>query len=397
VKKHRTVSIAAVACVVAGSAAIATPAIAATAKAPIVIGFMTIQSGPYALPGRNNDINLAVKEINSAGGVDGHMVTWVPYDTSTTPSQALTATEHAVGTKPTVLIGYSVDEQVEATATLLKQSGVPVLSYAYGPAASSNVVKVPHLYTVVPSVSSMIQGSTTYAFSKFHPKSVGLFYTDNAASKDAVTTAMTNLRKDGVHKFVVRDASDTATDVTVQALAMKGVNVVYEYGYPLVEAAFNTALSQNGINTPMIMGDISGNSLAAYGINKPAELTKYAFTPYCFPPVLGTKQAEAYNTAYAAAYPGQSDQAATPYAYDAVEMVAAAIKAEGGNLSSSAIAKELGKITYTGACGTYHSDVNHDLIHQVTIVSFAHGISPGTLAAKYIESPVPDSYFKKFG
>jgi ABC-type branched-subunit amino acid transport system substrate-binding protein len=161
----------------------------------------------------------------------------------------------------------------------------------------------------------------------------------------------------------------------------------------LVEANFNTALSQNGIDVP-IQGDQTGNFLAAYGLNKPAELTKYAFTPYCYPPVLPTKQAKAYTAAYAAAYPGQSLQTSVAYVYDAVELLGAAIKADGGNLSSSAIVKELGKITYNGACGPYHADTNHDLMHQVAMVSYANGINPGELAGTFTESPVPQSYFK---
>ncbi len=377
---------------VAGSAVLATPALAASSKAPIVIGLASIQSGSYAAPGRNNDINLVVNTINHQGGVDGHMLKWVPYDTSTTPAQAVTATQQAVGDKVTAIVGYSVDDQVQAASKILKQSGIPVLSYAQGPAAGSQVAGVPRLYTVVPNLVNAIQGGVTYGYTKFHPKSVGIFHTDDTASNADAATAIALLRKEGIHNFVERDASDTATDATEQALAMKGESVVYEYGFPLVEAVFNTALSQNGINIP-IMGDQSGNFLAAYGLNKPAELTKYAFTPYCFASVLNTPKANAYVKAYDAAYPGQSVQTATPYTYDAVEYLAKAIESEGGNLSSTAINKALAKITYNGICGTYHSDVNHDLIHQVTIVSFANGITPGTLAAKYIEPPVAKSYF----
>src|SRR5665213_3391902 len=174
---------------------------------------------------------------------------------------------------------------------------------------------------------------------------------------------------------------------------MKGDDVVFEFGFPIVEANFNTALSQNGINVP-IQGDQTGNFLAAYGLNKPAELTKYAFTPYCYSAVLPTKQAKAYSAAYTAAYPGQSLQTSTPYVYDAVELLGAAIKADGGNVSSSAITKELSKISYSGACGPYHADANHELIHQVAMVSYANGINPGELVATFHEGPVPASYFK---
>ncbi|HEX4220574.1 MAG TPA: ABC transporter substrate-binding protein [Acidimicrobiales bacterium] len=377
----------------AASVAAAIPSTAASSKAPITIAYMATLTGPYAQPSVNNDIKLVTNQINSQGGIDGHQVQFVSYDANLTPQQAVTATQKALGSKPTAFVGYSVDDQVQATAQLLKQSGIPVLGVAQGPAASANVVHVPGLYTVVPNLVSSIQAATTYAYAKFHPTSVGIFHTDDTASNADAATAQALLKKQGVKNFTVRSASDQATDTTQQALAMKGDQVVFEYGFPLVEANFNTALSQNGISAP-IQGDQSGDFLAAFGLNKPAELTKYAYTPYCYPPVLPTKQAKSYVTAYSAAYPGQSLHTATPYVYDAVGLLGAAIKADGGNLSSSAITKELGKISYNGVCGPYHSDANHDLMHQVAIVSYANGFNPGTLAATFTEKPVPASYFK---
>ena len=370
-----------------------TASAAASTKAPITIAFMSVETGPYATPGRNNDINLAIHQINAAGGVDGHMIRYTAYDANETPQQAVTATQKALGTKPTAIVGYSVDDQIQATAQLLKQAAIPVLTETQGPAASANAVHVPTLYTSVPNLVSAIQASTTYGYSKYHPKSVGIFHTDDTASNADAATAQALLKKQGVKDFTVRSASDQATDATQQALAMKGDDVIFEYGFPTVEAVFNTSLSQGGITSPII-GDQSGDFLAAYGLNKPAELTKYAYTPFCDASVLSTKQAKAYVSAYSAAYPGQSLHTTTTYVYDDVELLAAAIKAEGGSLSSSAIAKELGKISYNGACGTYHSDVNHDLMHQVAIVSYANGINPGTLAATFQEKPVPASFFK---
>ncbi len=261
--------------VVAGVASVATavPTMAASSKAPITIAYMTTLSGPYAQPSATNDINLVTKKINAQGGIDGHQVKFVAYDANLTPQQAVTATQKALGTKPTAIIGYSVDDQIQATAQLLKQSGLPVLAVAQGPAASSNVVHVPGLYTVVPNLVTSIQASTTYGYAKYHPKSVGIFHTDDTASNADAATAQALLKKQGVKNFTIRSASDQATDTTQQALAMKGDQVVYEYGFPLVEANFNTALSQNAINVP-IQGDQSGDFLAAFGLNKPAELTK---------------------------------------------------------------------------------------------------------------------------
>src|SRR5258708_28500385 len=139
VKKRSLGVFASVAVAGVASVAVAVPSMAASSKAPITIAFMSIQSGSYATPGRNNDINLVVKNINAQGGIDGHMVQYVAYDANITPQQAVTATQKALGTSPTAFVGYSVDDQVQATAHLLKQSKIPGVPSAQAPAASSNV------------------------------------------------------------------------------------------------------------------------------------------------------------------------------------------------------------------------------------------------------------------
>ena len=369
---------------------------AAQTKAPITIASLGIETGPYATPGRHNDVQLAVNEINARGGIDGHKIQWAAYDANVTPQEAVTAMQKALGNKPTAIIGLSTTSQVQATAPVLRQSGVPVLEYSDSPLSLSPTVKVANLFTVVPDDVTFEQAATSYVVAKYHPATVGIFNSDDTGSNADASIAEALLRKQGVHKFVIRQASDAATDVTVQALAMKGVPVVMEFGFPQPQALLNTALAQNGI-TPQIVSDQSGPSLGAEGLNKLSELTKFTFVPYCYPEVLPTQQAKAYTAAYKAAYPGQSMAAtATGYPYDAVNLLAAAIKAEGGDLSASAIIKELGRITYQGACGTYHSDVSHELIHQAAIVSYAQGL-PGKLVGNYVNlGPVTATVIRKF-
>jgi len=54
-------------------------------------------------------------------------------------------------------------------------------------------------------------------------------------------------------------------------------------------------------------------------------------------------------------------------------LLAAAIKKDGGNLSASAINNAIGSITYKGVCGTLSRGRHHQLLHQITVVSFKNG------------------------
>ena len=360
---------------------------AATSGAPVNIAWEGFETGAYATPNRHNDIELAIKQINAKGGVDGHMFAYKAYDTGFSTSTALTGTQQALASKPTAIIGYSVDDFIRASAPVLRQAGTPVLSFGAGPASLASVNHLPNLYTTaINGTISGVAAEMQYAVKTYHPKSVGIFVTDDTASKADAQVAQETLKKLGVKNINTQTAADTATDSTNQALALKGDDLVFQDGFPTVLATFDTELRQNGYTGPIADG-MSGDTLAAYGLVKQDVLNNYFYFPYCAADVIKTPQAEAYVSAYKAAYPGVSIRTATPYAYDSVMLLAAAIKKDGGNLSSSAISKALGSISYNGVCGTYKSDVNHEMIHTIQIINVKNGPSDPTLLAT-IKTPV---------
>jgi branched-chain amino acid transport system substrate-binding protein len=384
---HLIASTAAASAALAGASGVVSAA-AGASTTPVKIAFVGVESGAYPIPDRNNDLELAVDDVNAAGGVDGHLLEYSTFDTGLTTEQAVTATQQAIAWDPTVIMGYSVDGQVQASASLLRQSGLPVLSVAQGPAALSTIVKVPNLYTVVADGPAMAEAATTtYGYRTYHPTTVGIFSTDDSASDAEARNAQRDLRVLGVRRFIVRSAPDTSTDTTAEARAMRGAGAVYEYGFPSVEAVFNRQLGQSGYTGP-ILGDQSGTTLVAFGLNTEAELAHYTFSPYCFPQVLASPAAEAYSAGYAAAYPTASPLVADPYIYDAVHLVAAAVARTGGSLSPSALVAAIGRLTYHGACGVYHADRQHGLLHQVELISLGHGFSDPELAGIYVEHPL---------
>lgn len=64
------------------------------AKADIVIGLNMVQSGPLKSPGEGTEaaVDIAVAEINAAGGINGQQIKLVKFDTGSDPKQAVVAT-----------------------------------------------------------------------------------------------------------------------------------------------------------------------------------------------------------------------------------------------------------------------------------------------------------------
>ena len=69
--------------------------------------------------------------------------------------------------------------------------------------------------------------------------------------------------------------------------------------------------------------------------------------------------------------------------YDAIMLLAKAIEAENGSLAPADIIKGLETVSYTGVCGTYQSDSEHNLAHSMYVVQFGTAQGTSTKAAEY--------------
>ena len=114
----------------AGAAAIATglakPAIAA--NEPIRIGYLPALTGPSSSTGIgiNRGIQLAVQEINAAGGVNGRQLELITRDTQSEPTKAVNgAAELTHGEKVSVVFGPVNSGESLAVVPLLARAKVP--------------------------------------------------------------------------------------------------------------------------------------------------------------------------------------------------------------------------------------------------------------------------------
>jgi branched-chain amino acid transport system substrate-binding protein len=210
-------------------------------------------------------------------------------------------------------------------------------------------------------------GTGEYIASK-HPKTVGLFDDSDLNGVASMKLIRQYLEAHGVNNFIYREVAQGATDATEAALAMKGADIIASQGFPQTEAIFVKDLFQNGITTQDVMS-YGATSILGYGMAPKAALANDAMLATCAPEDLSTPQAKAYTQTYQSTYTTPNIIGSSPYTYDAVKMVAAAVKQAGGNLSPSALVKALSEVTYDGACGTYHSDSENNLFHGVQIIS----------------------------
>src|SRR5258708_1251689 len=105
---------------------LAKPAIAA--KEPILIGYLPALTGPSSSAGVgiNRGIQLAVQEINAAGGIDGRQIELITRDTQSDPTKAVNgAAELTHGQKVSVVFGPVNSGESLAVVPLLARANTP--------------------------------------------------------------------------------------------------------------------------------------------------------------------------------------------------------------------------------------------------------------------------------
>src|SRR5665811_2556993 len=105
--------------------------------APMKIGFFAPESGFAAADGASayDAAQLAVKDINTAGGVNGSQISLVNYDDASDAKQAVTiATKLATQDKVTAVVSGSYSDQTLAAAPIFQRNSIPMLAaYAVNP------------------------------------------------------------------------------------------------------------------------------------------------------------------------------------------------------------------------------------------------------------------------
>src|SRR5256885_8662191 len=123
ITRRRALASAAAAALASG---LAKPAIAA--KEPILIGYLPALTGPSSSTGVgiNRGIQLAVEEINKAGGIDGRQLELITRDTQSDPTKAVNgAAELTRGAKVTVVFGPVNSGESLAVTPLLARTNTP--------------------------------------------------------------------------------------------------------------------------------------------------------------------------------------------------------------------------------------------------------------------------------
>ena len=113
--------------------AIALTAPAAAADEALLLGYAMAKTGPFVSLANSNEVaaDMAVEEINAAGGVNGHRIRLVKFDTAGNPRQAVVAVrKFAQDDKALAVIGPFSSSEAKVAFPAGERLGIPMMSMA---------------------------------------------------------------------------------------------------------------------------------------------------------------------------------------------------------------------------------------------------------------------------
>jgi branched-chain amino acid transport system substrate-binding protein len=334
---------------------------AAMAQAPITIGAIEILTGPnnkYGIAIKNG-FDLALDEVNKAGGVLGAPLAIAYEDSAGNKDQALNAARQLIGGKKVPLIlGPTLSNEMFAVGPVANERKVPIV----GTSTTANGITGIGTYVFRTSLpeADVVPVTLRTAKEKLGVKKVAVMYgADDAFTKSAYDVMKDALAKLNIEVLTTETFGSKDTDFSAQLTKIKSLNPDAIVVSALVEAGAGILLAKKALGIPDSVRVIGGN-----GLNSPqvpavagaaADGTLVGSPWFIDKPDAANQK---FVKDYKAKYNTDPDQFAAQ-AYDTLFIVADAIKAAGA-AQPDKIRDALGKVKFSGVMGNFSFTPDRD-------------------------------------
>lgn len=314
------------------------------------IGVLNALTGALGVVGQQEaqGMNLAVGQINAAGGVSGHKISLTTIDDqgsvnlSTAGLKRLVTSDHVP-----IVIGPGISASAAADAPLAEQYQVPEILMVAQPAVANGTK---YIFETPPPQNANSQAMINYAKS-LGVKSASLIWASNPYGQLGNSYINTNAPKAGITMKGSESWDPTAFDFTAQATKVTSENpdAVFLYG----AGGSSDGLLAKAVRAAGYKGKVIGD-LTFASSTIPAEAKSAANSVVGLTAVnFGNPDPaeKAFIDSFKAKY-GQEPTVLSAYAYIAVKLAAAGIT-KAGKFEGPAIAKALSSLTYQSVIGQY--------------------------------------------
>lgn len=309
---------------------------------PIPIGVLTELSGPFAPWGVNvrNGMQMAVEEINDAGGVDGQPLQLVERDTQSEPEEGVTALRGMIDQDGVIAAGGVISSDVGlATSRIAEQNQVPLFLVKAGSSAILTSESRYTFRTCLPA-AAMTMGPVADYIEQEGLTRAGAIIADYEWGR-SIEEAFTSTLEGTDVETQVEVAPVTDTDFTSYLRSLQGFepDVIVATGHPPGSGAIVSQSAELGIDTlvtgpwAVLSSVMEGVGNAAYDRFVDFDCADYSSDEY-------QELATQYNEQFDAF---MEDDAVA--AYGIVQMLAEAIEETGGT-DPTAISEYIHQTTF---------------------------------------------------
>ncbi len=269
---------------------VARPAIAA--KEPIKVGYLPALTGPSSSTGIgiNRGIQLAVQEINAAGGMDGRQIDLIVRDTQSEPTKAVNgAAELTHSEKVGVVFGPVNSGELLAVVPLLARANVPQLHPCWVDSLT-DTKKYPMCFRNAPTNQQIGAAANRYVVDVLKKKKVAVI-SDTTGYGTASVAAYVPMLKEKGAEIVYQGNIDAANpDLTPEILRMRnaGAEAIMPWSVNpgFLSRIINTRGQMNW-DVPIVGQTTLGSGATQALLEKPeywAKVYPNNFRPVCYSP-----------------------------------------------------------------------------------------------------------------
>jgi branched-chain amino acid transport system substrate-binding protein len=264
------------------------PAIAA--KEPIRIGYLPALTGPSSSTGVgiNRGTELAVKEINAAGGIDGRQIELIVRDTQSEPTKAVNgAAELAHGEKVSVVFGPVNSGESLAVVPLLARANVPQVHPCWVDGLT-DPKKYPMCFRNAPTNQQIGAAANHYVVDVLKRKKVAVISDTTGYGTASVNAYVPMLKAKGVEVVYQGNVDAANPDLTPEILRMRnaGAEAIMPWSVNpgFLSRIINTR-GQMAWDVPIVGQTTLGSGQTSALLEKPeywAKVYPNNFRPVCF-------------------------------------------------------------------------------------------------------------------
>ena len=259
----------------------------ASAQQTIKIANIVELSGPGTTSGTNfkNGVELAVKEINAAGGILGKKIETTTADTQSNPGVAKGLTQKAIDQEVFAVFGPVFSGSIMVSMAETRRAEVP--NFTGGEAASITQQGNPYVFRTSFTQATAMPKIARYITDQAKVKTLALLYVNNDFGKGGREMLMKALDKSPTK--IVADISTDSAQIDFSAAVLKAkqsnADAIFVYTNEEESARVLRELKKQGWNKPMIgetvltsqkvielAGDAANGAVAHVGLTVDAPL-----------------------------------------------------------------------------------------------------------------------------